>query len=54
MISGLKTSCHSPRSAQLYNAYASLQLFARSEIVGCVPEAKIWRVRKFVRCADVI
>jgi len=33
----VETSCHSPRGAQLYNAYARLQLFARSEILGIVP-----------------
>ena len=41
-ISKLWTTCHSPWSAQLYNAYASLQLIARTEIVGFVPDGKIW------------
>jgi hypothetical protein len=40
-LSKLNNTCHSPRSAQLYNAYASLQLFAWAEIVGCVPAPTI-------------
>ncbi len=53
-ISKLWTTCHSPWSAQLYNAYASLQYFASTQIGDCVPEDGNWRDQKFVGCADAI
>jgi hypothetical protein len=36
----------------MYNAYANPQHFAMYQIVGCVPEAKIWGSCKIFGCDD--
>ena len=38
---------------KIYNAYASIQLFARSGILGFVPDVEIRRGAKYFGCADV-
>jgi hypothetical protein len=39
---------------ELYIASANLTNLDLSEIGDVVPESKIWKVLKYVRCADVI
>ena len=49
-LQGLKprTSCHSARCAQLYNAYTSLQYFPRAGVVGFVPAPTVSKDRQFI------
>jgi hypothetical protein len=41
-ISKLSTIGHCARSVRLHNAYANLEYFGRTGIVGFVPDVEIW------------
>ena len=43
-VSKLHTTYPSARVLELYNTYANLQFFARTEIVGFVPALKIVKI----------
>jgi len=47
-------SVHIARRQQLHITDANPKYFGLSGIGDNVPEAEIWRVMKFVRCADAV
>ena len=53
-MSELHTTCLCARVLELYNEYANLQFFARTEIVDNVPKSEFWRWSKYLGLANEI